>query len=115
MIEMIDKKALIEKFKQEISETYHEDCILALERAIELVKEQPQVDNWIPAEQPPTEFNEYGYSDDVLLKIKWSGDEEIYYDVGWYFEPRKIWSTDDVDNVRKVIAWMPIPEGKEVE
>ena len=40
---MIDEKKLIEKLKQEILETYHEDCILALERAIEIVKEQPKV------------------------------------------------------------------------
>ena len=112
---MIDEQILIEKLKKEISETYHEDYILALERAIEIVKEQPKVGKWIPAEQSPTEFNEYGYSDDVLLKVKWSGDEEIYYDVGWYFEPRKIWSTDSADNICKVIAWMPILKDEVVE
>lgn len=44
---MINEKKLIEKLKKEISETYHEDCILALERAIEIVKEQPEVEDGI--------------------------------------------------------------------
>ena len=73
---MIDEKKLIEKLKQEILETYHEDCILALERAMEIVKEQPKVGEWIPANQPPTEFNIFGYSDDVLLKVKWENENE---------------------------------------
>lgn len=37
---MIDEKKLIEALKKEISETYHDDYVLALERAIEIVKEQ---------------------------------------------------------------------------
>ena len=82
---MIDEQILIKKLKQEISETYYEDCILALERAIEIVKEQPQVGKWIPADQPPTEFNKFGYSEDVLLKIKWTSDNEINYGIGWYY------------------------------
>lgn len=40
---MIDEKKLIEALKKEISETYYDDYILALERAIEIVKEQPKI------------------------------------------------------------------------
>lgn len=69
---MINEKKLIEKLKKEISETYHEDCILALERAIEIVKEQPKIREWIPADQPPTEFNKFGYSEEE--KPKTNGD-----------------------------------------
>ena len=111
---MINEKKLIEKLKQEILETYHEDCILALERAIEIVKEQPKVREWIPADQPPTEFNKFGYSEDVLLKIKWLGDNEINYGIGWYYNKGVGWSVE-CDSSQKVIAWMPIPKGGEVE
>lgn len=114
---MIDEKKLIEKLKQEILETYHEDCILALERAIEIVKEQPKVREWIPANQPPTEFNIFGYSDDVLLKVKWEDeneDDDITYDIGWYYGKGACWNVEH-DGVRKVIAWMPIPKDEEVE
>lgn len=40
---MIDEKKLIEALKKEISETYHDDYVLALERAIEIVKEQSKI------------------------------------------------------------------------
>ena len=109
---MIDEKKLIEKLKKEISETYHEDCILAFERAIEIVKEQPKVVEWIPANQPPTEFNIFGYSDDVLLKVKWKNeneDNDITYDIGWYYGKGSCWNVEH-DSSRKVIAWMPLPK-----
>lgn len=110
---MIDEKKLIEKLKEEISETYHEDCILALERAIEIVKEQPKVREWIPADQPPTDIDKYGFSEYVYIKVK-GDDGEIYHKIGWYYEPSKTWDTDSIE-ISEVIAWMPTPKDEVTE
>lgn len=95
---MIDEKKLIEEI-----ESYRGDIFA--DEIVELIKNQPKVGEWIPADNPPKTFNDRGQSEDVLLKLKWF-DGDISYCVGWY--SKSVGWTDDSENT-EVIAWMPLP------
>lgn len=102
---MIDEKKLIEKLKQEILETYHEDCILALERAIEIVKEQPKVGEWIPVDERLPEIRKH-----CLVTVRYTGFMGMhgFWVKTGYMESENDWWGDCIGG--EVIAWMPLPK-----
>ena len=79
----------------------------------EFIDEQPEIvvpdingEVWFPADQHP-EVDENGYSEDVIIKIKW-WDNDITKGVGWY--SRKNGWNEDHDDVAKVIEWTYLPK-----
>lgn len=61
--------------------------------------------NWIPVADMLPELDKDGYSDDVLVALKWY-DGDITYAVSWTYKGK--WNAD-YENC-KVIYWMPLPE-----
>lgn len=79
------------------------DTALKIMEMIENMTDQ-RVTEWFPADQPP-EVDENGYSEDVVVKVKW-WDNDISKNIGWYSEK---YGWNNAANV-KVIEWTHIPK-----
>lgn len=92
---MIDEKKLIEALKNEILKTYTPDYILVLERAIEIVNEQPKISEWIPCSLCSPENGDYLICDS-------EGDvyESKYRNGCWIIN----------SSANQVLAWKPLPK-----
>ena len=54
-----------------------------------------------------SEVDENGFSEDVIVKIKW-WDDDVTKDVGWY-SLKNGWNNDQ-DGISEVIEWTYFPE-----
>lgn len=99
---MIDEKKLIEAIMRDVIITTEEAFDLRNE-IVELIKEQPQADKWIPVEvemPPKPRFREKGY----LVQIKNVVEPYLAYWNG------KEWIDESNDIVEDVLAWQPLPQ-----
>lgn len=110
MSRLIDADKLVEElisFSMNITGSHHHNFIVSqCKNSIKrIIDEQPTVGEWIPASQPPNNFEQHSCSEDVLVKLKWD-DGDISYSVGFYHKEHG-WSEDS--NNTETIAWMPLP------
>ena len=66
-------------------------------------------DNMIPSDMPPTKFDCYGCSEDVLIKLNGKYGQSLCV-VGWYDNKEKEWYANIPDRDFDVVSWMPLPD-----